>query len=208
MTWIDCHNTVKARREARLVEQPPARRHKPMPLCLVRCIHAAYLRVTPERIADWCLALSPFMERYVMAFILAEAPRDPLIREAGSRIATRRAGFPALIDAPSGERRRPPESTRDAYMLAALSALKGRFGGSIRFNSGERASRSTKPSEREGMARYTSRKDWCAVVAPVFVSNRRPMKARRLREIFGALPEHERERIRWFHQHSARKNSD
>ena len=202
LTWLDCHYTWKAVREARLVEQRSTKRHKPMPLCLVRCIHAAYERVTPERIADWCLALSPLKEPDVIAFILAEAPSDPRIRNTGNLIATRRAGFPALIDAQPGTRGQPKASTRDAYMLAALSALKRRFGGAIRYERKE--GRKRKASPRKGMARFTPKSDWCAVVAPAFLSNQRPMKAQRLREMWDKLPKHERERIKLFHSPSVR----
>ena len=201
-TWLDVHYTWKAVRGARLVEQPPARRHKPMPLCLVRCIHAAYERVTPERIAEWCLALSPLKEPDVIAFILAEAPSDRKIHLAGNLIATRRAGFPALIDAQPGNPGQPKASTRDAYILAALSVLKRRFGGAIRYNREE--GRKRKASPRRGMARLTPKSDWCAVVAPEFVSNRRPMKAQRLRELWDKLPKHERERVKQFHAPSVR----
>ena len=201
-TWLDVHYTGKAVREARLVEQPPARRHKPMPLCLVRCIHAAYERVTPERIAEWCLALSPLKEPDVIAFILAEAASDLKIRGAGDLIATRRAGFPAWIHAQSGNPGQPKASTRDAYMFAALSALKLRFGGAIRYERKE--GRKRKGSRRKGVHGFTSKSDWCAVVAPEFLSNQRPMKARRLREIWDELPKFERERIKQFHAPSVR----
>ena len=86
-TWIDCHNTLKASREARLVEQhdnsarmgisvqQPARRHKPMPLCLIRCIHAAFERVTTEHIADY--SSNNADRRVILPILILEFSRHP-----------------------------------------------------------------------------------------------------------------------------------
>ena len=191
MSWLDVRNIMgKERRKARHGEQLRARRHKPMPLCLIRCIHGTFQRVTPERIADWCLALSPLKESYVIAFIRAEAPSDTLIRNAGNTIATRRAGFPALIDVP-GKRGASRLATRNAYMFAALSAVRERFGG------GELAL----PIQRKDEG------DWCEAVARVFTSGSRPLSAGTLRRMLDNLPKHERARISRPGRISERTNS-
>ena len=169
-TWLDCHYTMRAHREAaRPVER------QPMPSRLIRCIRAAYRRVTPERIADWYFALSRLKEPDVLAFIHAEASSDTTLRKAGDLIATRRTGSPASMSVPAGRRGRRAASTRNAYMFAALAALKERYGVAIRYEN------------KAGRARD----DGCAAVAPVF-----NVEARRLRRIWDKLPKHERDRIR------------
>ena len=147
---------------------------------LARCIHAAYLRVTPERIADWCLdrELGATYRDDVIAFIYEAASTDAVLRAAGDLIATRRARFPALIDPPSGRRGRPKSETRNLYITTALFALGTRYKGEL-----DRPIR-YKAEDRHGKDRG---RDWCAVVATAF-----GMTAARVRAIWDNLPEIER----------------
>ena len=180
MSWLDLRNMMKARREARLeISVPkPAKRHKPKPSCLIRCIHAAFERVTRERIADWYFDLPNWQQDYVRAFIVAEARSDRLIRLAGDEIATRRAGYPVTMVVPS-KRGSPRKSTRDAYMLAALATLLERFG------DGELA----RPIWYEGS------EDWCEAIAAVFARSERSLTPKRVYGIWGALSDRDQNRI-------------
>ena len=180
MTWLEFHIRCKAHRESRReisVPKPAKRRHKLMPSCLIRCIHATFKRVTPERIADWYLDLPDWQQEYVRAFIVAEAPSDRLIKLAGSEIATRLARFSVTM---AGKRGRPKESTRNAYLLAALSALFERFA------EGELA----RPLWYEGG------NDWCAAIANVFDDCKPPVTAGAVHEVWRALSDREQECIR------------
>lgn len=131
---------------------------EPEPETLASDIHAAYLRVTPERITHWCLdELSESERNDVIAFIVEAAPKDAMLHAAGGLIATRRVGFPARLDAGGGNRGRPKSDLRNLYIVTALYALGNRYEG------GEH----DRPIRYE--AEYKRGKgDWCAFVAPVF----------------------------------------
>ena len=125
---------------------------EPSPELLARLVHAAYLRVTPESIADWWWSLIAARKADVAppddarkarpadvrAYIEAEAAADVTLRAARDLILSRLAGEPVKADDGAGKgakrgRGRPVGSTRtvlrNAYIKAALSALYGRFSG-------------------------------------------------------------------------------
>ena len=151
---------------------------EPAPSDLVRCIHAAYERVTSERVADWFGDLDGPDARDMIAFIREAASTDSVLRAAGNLIATRRAGFPALIVPHDGRRGRPKSETRNLYIATALFALATRYNGEL-----DRPIR-YKAEDRSGKDRG---RDWCAVVAPAF-----GMTAARVRAIWDNLSEIER----------------
>ena len=171
-------------------EPEPAPRHKVMPLCLARCIHAAYLRVTPESIADWCLdrELGASYRDDVLAFIREAASTDTLLRDAGNVIASRRSEFSVQIVPEGGRKRgRPRPETRNAFIVAALAALANRY------REGELA-RALRYKAEDDVGRDRER-DWCSVVAAAFVTDGRPMTPRAVRDVWNALSPSERKAI-------------
>jgi len=152
-------------------------------MSLASDIHAAYLRVTPERIATWCLdELCESVRNDVIAFVLEAAPTDAVLRAVGDLIATRRAGFPALIDAGGVRRGRRKSDLRNLYIATALSALGSRYPGEL-----DRPMR-RKVEDRDGK---DCARDWCAVVATAF-----GMSASTVRRIWDNLSPSERSAVK------------
>ena len=156
------------------------------PEAVVNDIRTAFGRVDSGKIADWYLALPREPRSDVHAFILAEAPSDALIRDAGSAIATKLAGFKAAGFKAAmiigGEGGAPSLATRDAFIFAALAALFKKFGRSHQGGPGGAN---------------------CAAIAKAFANaggarsdGRRPLTAKRVRGMWEALDEHEKDRIR------------